>query len=61
MSYDWIKDVLSDLRDFARANDMPDLAQHLDGALALAEPEIARARAARASCTTAAPTGLEEA
>ena len=36
MPHDWIKDVLPDLRDFARLNDMPDLALHLAGALTVA-------------------------
>ena len=42
MSYSWITDVLTDLRDFARANDMTELARHLEGTLDLARAEIAR-------------------
>lgn len=38
----WIIDVLADLQGFARQNDMPTLAQHLDQTLALAMQELAR-------------------
>ncbi len=43
MPHQWIIDVLIDLQGFARQNDMPDLAQHLDQTLALAARELARA------------------
>lgn len=32
MGHDWILDVLTDLRAFASANDLPSLAAHLDDA-----------------------------
>ena len=43
MGHDWILDVLSDLKAFARANDMPTLAAHLDDASYVAQIEIASA------------------
>ncbi|MCB2116633.1 MAG: hypothetical protein KDE00_10130 [Rhodobacteraceae bacterium] len=63
MPHDWIKDVLTDLRDFARLNDMPDLALHLDGALTVAGHEIARTRGASGAGGTArafAGQGVDE-
>ena len=42
MPHQWIIDVLTDLQGFARQNDMPDLAQHLDQTLALATAELSR-------------------
>ena len=41
MGHDWIMDVLIDLRTYARANDLPKLAEHLDDAALLAEVEVA--------------------
>ena len=38
---DWILEVLRDLTDFARANDMPVLASKADEAMRAAEAEIA--------------------
>lgn len=43
MGHDWILDVLSDLKAFARANDMPTLAAQLDDASYVAQIEIASA------------------
>jgi hypothetical protein len=41
MGHDWILDVLTDLKTFARANGMPTLAAHLDDASCVAQIEIA--------------------
>ena len=41
MSHDWIIDVLADLRVFARANGLHDLAEHLDDAAMVATRELA--------------------
>lgn len=41
MGHDWILDVLTDLRAFASANDLPSLAAHLDDATKAAQTEIA--------------------
>ena len=41
MGHDWIIDVLSDLRSFARKNEMPLLTQQLDEAVIVASAEIA--------------------
>lgn len=46
MQYDWITDVLTDLRAFALTNGLDRLALHLDDTLAVAVDEIARAEAA---------------
>lgn len=43
---DWILEVLRDLTDFARANDMPALASKADEAMRAAEVEIAARRPA---------------
>lgn len=40
MGYEWIFDVLRDLRTFAHANDMPALAHKADEAIAAAKAEI---------------------
>ena len=40
MGHDWILDVLTDLRAFASANDLPSLAAHLDDAAVVARVEI---------------------
>lgn len=45
MRHDWIIDVLSDLQDYARRNDLADLALKVDEALATARREIAAADA----------------
>ncbi|WP_343080945.1 hypothetical protein [Ostreiculturibacter nitratireducens] len=42
MTYAWILDVLDDLRSFAAANGLPDLAERLDDASLLAAEEIAQ-------------------
>ena len=41
MQHEWILDVIADLRAFARQNDLPDLASHMDTAWLLASAEIA--------------------
>lgn len=41
MGHDWILDVLTDLKSFAGANDLPSLAAHLDEATLVARAEIA--------------------
>ena len=41
MQYDWILDVLSDLKNFARANDLSSLAEQLDDTALIAAAEIA--------------------
>ena len=41
MQNEWILDVLADLRSFAEANDLPQLAEHLDDAGLIAVAEIA--------------------
>lgn len=40
MGYEWIFDVLRDLKSFAHANDMPALADKADEAIAAARAEI---------------------
>lgn len=60
MQYDWITDVLTDLRAFARTNGFDRLAHNLDDTLEIAAAEIARAKAAppateRAMRTTTRP------
>lgn len=39
--HDWILDMLSDLQDYALANDLPDLAASVEGTLAIARRETA--------------------
>lgn len=41
MANDWILDVLSDLRTFARSNGLPALASQLDDATLIAATELA--------------------
>ena len=41
MRSDWILDVLTDIKTFARANNMPILAEQLDDAAIVAMTEIA--------------------
>ena len=41
MTNDWILDVLTDLRSFARANGLPKLAEQLDDTALLAACELA--------------------
>jgi hypothetical protein len=41
MRSDWILDVLTDLKTFARANDLPALAEQLDDTAIVAMAEIA--------------------
>ncbi len=43
MSHDWILDVLSDLKTYARANGMPSLAAQLDDAAFVAAAELVSA------------------
>jgi hypothetical protein len=40
MGHDWILDVLTDLKTFARTNGMPSLAAQLDDAAFVAQAEI---------------------
>ena len=40
MGYDWIFDVLEDLKSFAEANNMPALAAKADEALKVAKEEV---------------------
>lgn len=42
MGQDWIIDVLTDLRAFAQANELPRLASQLDQTMAVALSEVAR-------------------
>ncbi|KAJ55044.1 hypothetical protein ACMU_14910 [Actibacterium mucosum KCTC 23349] len=44
MANEWIIDVLVDLQDFARNNDMPGLVKQLDESLAVARAEVAAGR-----------------
>lgn len=44
MRSDWILDVLTDLKTFARANNMPALAEQLDDTAIVAMSEIAATR-----------------
>lgn len=44
MQYDWILDVLADLRGFARMNGLTELADHLDQATLVALDEMRRAK-----------------
>ena len=41
MGHDWILDVLTDLKTFARANGLPTLAAQLDDASLVAQAELA--------------------
>ena len=41
MQHEWVLDVIADMRTFARQNDLPDLASHMDTAWLLASAEIA--------------------
>lgn len=40
MGHDWILDVLTDLKTFARTNGLPQLAAHLDDAAFVAQAEL---------------------
>lgn len=53
MHYDWILDVLSDMRNFALANDLPALASQLQETAVIAAAEIADRR----QCQAPLPTG----
>lgn len=60
MQYDWITDVLTDLRAFALSNGLDRLAVHLEDTLTVAADEIARAGAApptTAECRAQARAG----
>jgi hypothetical protein len=46
MRHDWILDMLADLQDYARRNDLPELAQKTEEALVVARREIGEATAA---------------
>lgn len=41
MDHEWVLDVIADIRTYARHNDLPDLASHMDTAWVLASAEIA--------------------
>jgi hypothetical protein len=43
MQYDWILDVLNDLKAFAKTNGLSDLAEQLDDTSLVAAAEISRA------------------
>ncbi|WP_413855571.1 hypothetical protein [Albidovulum sp.] len=45
MRYDWILDVLTDLRAFSQTNGLEALAAQLEGTLRVAETEIGQLRA----------------
>ena len=47
MRYEWILDVLTDLRAFARTNGLAGLAERLDDAMIAAIEEIAKAGGGR--------------
>lgn len=49
MRHDWVFDVLSDLRDYADANQLPGLAAKVAETLTLAQQEIAAAGSAAGS------------
>ncbi|WP_204113542.1 hypothetical protein [Shimia biformata] len=57
MKYDWILDVLTDLRDFSQANGLAALADQLDDARLVAATEVASALEG----TGALPAGDENA
>lgn len=44
MRYDWVLDVLTDLKAFAQANGLVTLSEHLDETLSIAREEIATRR-----------------
>lgn len=44
MMHDWILSVLADLRDYARANGLPDVAGKADEALRAAQSELTEKR-----------------
>jgi hypothetical protein len=54
MRHDWILDVLTDLRSYARANDLPALADKADEVLQVARMEIAAPPLARPGADFAA-------
>ncbi|MEM7731532.1 MAG: hypothetical protein AAF280_01975 [Pseudomonadota bacterium] len=41
MQQEWLLDVIADVKSFARQNDLPDLASHMETAWLLATAEIA--------------------
>ena len=56
MGYEWIFDVLKDLKAFAEANDMPELAAKSAEALTVAAAEVAMRTSAALENHSAAPT-----
>lgn len=56
MGYEWIFDVLKDLKAFAEANDMPELAAKSQEALTVAAAEVALLTNAALENHGAAPT-----
>lgn len=56
MGYEWIFDVLKDLKAFAEANDMPELAAKSEEALTVAASEVAARSSAALENHSAAPT-----
>lgn len=48
MAQDWIIEVLGDLQGFAKANDLPALADHLDEAIVVATAELGQSALAPA-------------
>ena len=56
MGYEWIFDVLKDLKAFAEANDMPELAAKSAEALTVAAAEVAARTSADLENHSAVPT-----
>ena len=56
MGYEWIFDVLKDLKAFAEANDMPELAAKSAEALTVAAAEVAARTGAALENQSAVPT-----
>jgi hypothetical protein len=56
MGYEWIFDVLKDLKAFADANDMPELAAKSQEALTVAAAEVALLTKGTLENHSAAPT-----
>ena len=57
MPNEWIIDVLEDLRNFADANTLPDLAQHLHASIKVAERELSAHETPRVSLIHASFAG----
>ena len=57
--HDWVIDVLTDLRAYAEAHDMPRLADSAAATLAIAREEIAQTRPDDDSGTASGPAGTD--